>query len=496
MGKRLRIMLVGAATASVLVGGYAVADAFDIVPGFITTQRPPVGAPPPTPSTLSADPNLPTHMELNLPPISGKDLSKPWQNLQKAAKDGKYTPAAYVVDALTGNVLLDGNGRKPLTPASTTKLLTAVQIAKQLKATETLKTTVWQAANGDLHLVGEGDLMLAEDKGNSQAVVGRAGLGDLAEQVVKNTQKQRTPQQTRGTQNPAESPKGKNTEESPKGNTPEPEQQATKLIYHDAIFDGAAREKLADGLTRWVGPAAAFGTDTGNSEGKYTSADDPGADAAKTLAKQLEQRGIKVDVSRSATPFTVGTPGEKAKPQQVGQVESAPIAALTRRMLEYSDNTWAEQLCRLSAQKAGKKSDVSGAAQLVHDTISKHGVYSDGLVLHDCSGLNDANKIAPRTTVEVLRSLWNSEDPQQRTLSRSLSVGHFVGTLEDRLDKAPAARVVAKTGSLDTVSAIAGYATTKSGRVLVFAVQAADAEEGAYIAREDIDAFIRELISL
>lgn len=445
--------------------GYVIADIHDVVPGFLTNQGPEIARDVPSREFVQVAETFPAHMRLDLPAIEATDMQPLWQRLVDATH-GEYQVGAYVIDALTGNVLLNGAGQTPMVPASTMKILAAFTSMQALGSTDRLATSVYLGADGQLHLVGEGDLMLAEGKGDVLAVNGRAGLADLASLTSLELTRIR------------------NT-----GEAVEP----TRLIFHPSIFEGETRESaLPDELLRWVGHVSAFAVDRGEfpGPGYQPFRDNPGQHVAQILESALKEHGINIDSEVEPAPFDVG------EARLLGQVHSADLGQITRYMLAHSDNTLAEHLCRMAAGAATGRSDLASATAHVVDEITAAGIHHDGLVIHDCSGLNEENHVAPRTTAEVLQAVWNSDNAGVRQLMRDLPIGLFSGTLNDRFSDNPLGpRIQAKTGSLQGVASLAGFATTNSGRVLIFHVQTNDVQDNAFFTRGHLDNFVVELVN-
>ncbi|MDO5048606.1 MAG: D-alanyl-D-alanine carboxypeptidase/D-alanyl-D-alanine-endopeptidase [Actinomycetaceae bacterium] len=464
MSKRTSTAILGGLVVLAGVGGYVYADIQDVVPGFLTENAPIVGSPAPQRESVQLSDALPARMLADVPPIAPSDLDPVWKDISQAGKDQKFTPSAYVVDAVTGNVLLDGNGQRAVTPASVIKILTAVTAVNSLDPDGRLATSVFIDEGGTLHLVGEGDLLLGYDAGSAVKINGRAGLEDLAKATAEELSK-----------NYADT-------------------AVTSLVFHPKIFEGETREAaLPAGMEHWVGRLSAFAVDRGElpGEGYQPYREDPGAHVAEQLQKHLNDYGVNVQVEKSNDDF------DQSGASLVAQVESATISEITRFMLANSDNTVAEQLCRMSSKASGAGSTWPEAAAHVRSVVADAGIYSEGLVVHDCSGLNENNKMAPRTSVEALRKIWKADDPALAQLMRDLPVGQFTGTLDKRFgDEADGVRVQAKTGSLDDVSSLAGYATTKGGRVLIFHVQSVNAEDGAFFTRPAMDEFALSLTRL
>ena len=185
-----------ALTASaVLVVGYAGLDAADRVPGLLTTRALPPPPPTETPGTRTLpvvpQPSPSTSVRMPLGSLAGDSAAPSAAGVRRALGDVRDLPAlsdaALVVrDGQSGEVLFDQGGTERRIPASTTKLLAGAAIGQVFAPDETLTTQVRQGRSPDeIVLVAGGDTLIAPGAGDRDAVAGRAGLADLANQVVK-----------------------------------------------------------------------------------------------------------------------------------------------------------------------------------------------------------------------------------------------------------------------------------------------------------------------
>src|SRR5471032_151982 len=102
------------------------------------------------------------------------------------------------------------------------------------------------------------------------------------------------------------------------------------------------------------------------------------------------------------------------------------------------------------------------AEQTIRDWLQRHNIDAQGLVLENGSGLSRLERVTPMQLAGVLqaaqRSLWAPE------FLTSLPIAGLDGTLHKRLKNGPAAlRARLKTGSLNGVTAIAGYVPDANG---------------------------------
>jgi D-alanyl-D-alanine carboxypeptidase/D-alanyl-D-alanine-endopeptidase (penicillin-binding protein 4) len=110
---------------------------------------------------------------------------------------------------------------------------------------------------------------------------------------------------------------------------------------------------------------------------------------------------------------------------------------------------------------------------------------------HDGSGLSRQNLVTPRATVKLLR--YAARQSWGADFIASLPVAGADGTLRSRLKTlSPDAKVQAKTGALDHVSAISGYLTTADGERLVFSIMSNNFTMTSKKASDILDEIVEE----
>jgi serine-type D-Ala-D-Ala carboxypeptidase/endopeptidase (penicillin-binding protein 4) len=464
MGWRLRV---GATVTSVvaLLGGYLAADAYDVVPGLLTLEAPPP-QPAPFPSAVGAvaGPALEPALA-DLDPEAPVPAPDAVGDLVAAlAGDTRLGPRVGVVvaDASTGTVLGSAAATTQLVPASTQKLLTAVAALTEPGADTTLPTTAVLDGESRVVLVGGGDMMLAAGAGNPDAVNGRAGLGDLADQVAAKI--------------------------LVSGRT------SVSLAVDDRIFTGPAIAPTVrpnDAAAGYIAPVAALAVDIARLEDEEYAqrSPDPAMAAASIFADALAQRGVTVG----------GQPTRAAAPSDgrvLGEVRSAPLDEIVQYLLQHSDNTITEVVGRLVAIDAGLPGTGDSAAQAVRASVERLGVDLTGARLTDLSGLGTGSSLTARQLVDVLQLAVDPAYPALREVATGMPVAGLNGTLANRFpgDHAGRGFVRAKTGSLPSTVALAGSVVTADDRLLVFALLAdAMPRENTFGARIIFDDFLGQL---
>ena len=140
-------------------------------------------------------------------------------------------------------------------------------------------------------------------------------------------------------------------------------------------------------------------------------------------------------------------------------------------MLEYSTNLTAEVagLAATQADGNGVATHAGSARAMGRWLAEKHGARAD---FADHSGLSDASRISALEMVQVLVS--RASGPLRPILKDIAMVDEERNVLPDH-----PATVVAKTGTLNFVSCLAGYVRTAGGTDLAFAIFAADLDRRA-----------------
>jgi D-alanyl-D-alanine carboxypeptidase/D-alanyl-D-alanine-endopeptidase (penicillin-binding protein 4) len=187
--------------------------------------------------------------------------------------------------------------------------------------------------------------------------------------------------------------------------------------------------------------------------------DDPALHAADQLNTLLYARGVAVDGGTAVGPAPVDQP-------ELAGVDSAPLGEVVRQMLEESDNGTAELLTKELGVQAGTGGSTAAGTAAVVDRATALGVPTAGTVLADGSGLDRGN----RTSCAALVAALTTSGGVDGAIGSRLPVAGRTGTLRERFLGTPAqGRLRAKTGSLNSVTALAGFVTMSDGRTATFA---------------------------
>jgi D-alanyl-D-alanine carboxypeptidase/D-alanyl-D-alanine-endopeptidase (penicillin-binding protein 4) len=219
----------------------------------------------------------------------------------------------------------------------------------------------------------------------------------------------------------------------------------------------------------------------------WRSVVDPTAYAAAVFRQQLEAAGIRVGGRVQAGSIPAGE-------ALLYTFDGLPLRTTADLLLKYSNNFIAEALLkhlgRLDSSAPG--SWANGAAAL-RARLGALGLPLDGCTLVDGSGLSRDNRVSAQLLVAALRHADQSFAIGPDLLA-GLPIAAEDGTLRKRADAARG-QVRAKTGTLDGVTSLAGWARTASGRELIFAVISNGHRHGDVEAIAAIDDFAAALVS-
>jgi len=147
---------------------------------------------------------------------------------------------------------------------------------------------------------------------------------------------------------------------------------------------------------------------------------------------------------------------------------SEPLGYVIRDLNKWSDNLMARQLLlTIAAEKQVLPATETKGAEVIKDWLASKNIVAKELIIENGSGLSRVERISSEHLGRMLVSAYNS--PVMPELMASLPILGVDGTAQKRLkDSAAFGRVHLKTGSLDGVSAVAGYVLSRQNKRYVF----------------------------
>ncbi len=356
-----------------------------------------------------------------------------------------------------GKTLYAHRTRAPMTPASNLKLLTARLALDLLGPDHRYRTSVEGTApvdgqvDGDLYLVGGGDPVLGTDAylAHFHAPADRGtSLEQLADRVV-----------AAGVRHVTGSVVGDETRyDSERAVSGWPE----RYLDQHQLGPLTALE-VNQSFTSFP---AKFSETTLD---QLTAAPDPPQFAAATFTELLRKRGVRID---GVATTGVAPPGTS----HIATIASPPLSDIVAEMLRRSDNQIAELLVKEVGKVKGSGGTTAAGLDVFRSELGRLGFTSRNVVLHDGSGLDHHDRVACAVLDRLLRNAGADS-----TIGRGLAVAGRSGTLSERFTMpAVRGRIRAKTGTLNDVTALSGFADTRHGPTLVFTYIA----NGAYVSPE------------
>ncbi|GAB3945907.1 D-alanyl-D-alanine carboxypeptidase/D-alanyl-D-alanine endopeptidase [Corynebacterium tapiri] len=372
------------------------------------------------PLSVTAPPREITPAGIDVQPVDNNALNAQLSGL--AADPALGTMHGIVTDSTSGEVIWSQNPDGALTPASSTKVLTAAAAVLSLREDSVLTTEVVRGqAPGSVVIRAAGDVWLTPEK-----------IDELAREIKAT------------------------------GMNVDTVAVDTSLWTGPTILEGWDPTNVDGGYVAPLEPAMIYGGRIGASEGDAPRSHTPAVDVAGALAQRL------------GAP-TVGMGPAPTGADPIASVDSPPLSERLKEMLLHSDNVMAEAIGREVALGRGTGNSADAATRATLEILTEAGFDTSETTLKDNSGLSVDNKIRPQLLSDILTAGATGE--RLRPLLADLPVASGDGTLENRyLDMPGRGWVRAKTGTLTGVNALAGSVTAKSGRVYTFAFISNDAD--------------------
>lgn len=432
--------------------------------------------------------------------------------------------AYYAVDLSTGAVLVAHEADKGLNLASNAKLLTSVAALKGLGAGFRWRTSVHATAlpdidgkvTGNLYIKGRGDPVLSleglRQLAHDVAARGVSSIegnlvvdGSYFDNVTEPPHFNEQPKEVAAFRAPVAS-FGVNRSSytvtvlgQPEGKTRvtvEPAIDYLKLTKDEVTSVTEGRTRLRLEAKPRAGSLGLELTGTirqgAGSWDLRRRVDDPARFAAEVFLRALADNGVKL--GRRTVSYGVVPPAAKL----LAAHDSTTLAEVLRTMNKYSDNYVAESVMKtLGAEtKAAPNATWADGVAAIKGRLAELGV--TGFRSENGSGLFASTEVSAKQLVTLLAAA-HKDYRIGPDLVASLPIGGYDGTLARRFKGKPAmGRVRAKTGTLDRVKSLAGYAGIDSGHVIAFAILVNDVPAGQrgtvnIVADEMVEALVAYL---
>lgn len=355
--------------------------------------------------------------------LQGRDKTEELAaNIDQIISDVNCSVSLQIVSADKYDLLYEYNPELKMIPASITKLVTAAVAFEELGVSYDFKTVLYTddsdikdgVINGNLYLKGYGDPDL-----------GSADISALAKQLSEKAIWEIT------------------------GN----------IIYDESFLDDDH-----------YGLANSFKNDTKQNYWPYVSAinfnkNGGGYDPASTAATYLFDELTALNIKVNGIVIAGNTP-EKAK--EVGDVFHTFYEVIAH-MNKESDNHSAITVFKVvGAKRYSPPGTIEKGEDAVVNFLTSIGNPRNFFEIVEGSGLSRYNSVNSDLYVRLLKYMYDEEKTFDYFYS-SLAIAGIDGTLKNRMIGTEAEKNVhAKTGTLNSVSSLAGYAVSRDNELLIF----------------------------
>jgi serine-type D-Ala-D-Ala carboxypeptidase/endopeptidase (penicillin-binding protein 4) len=341
--------------------------------------------------------------------------------------------AAYVYDITAAKTVFWLRGAVGKPPASVEKLYTSVAALSELGPEARLQTQVWGAGHlgpggvwqGNLFLHGGGDPTFGDGRFNQ---IWEQGYGPSAQDLAGQLRRLGI------------------------------RRVSGHVIGDASLFDarpGGPSSGYAPDINDIGGELAGLTYDHGATAGPLSA----GAFAARALARTLRASHVAAQAAPVTARASLSAP-------ILASVSSPPMSVLLRLTDVPSDDFFAEMLTKQLGVRFGAGGSTRAGAAVISDVIAHYGLHPR---IVDGSGLSRQDRSSPLEVVDLLRALWTT--PTGAQLRDALPLVGVSGTVRLIGAATPAhGRCIAKTGTLNYVTNLAGYCRSRGGHVLAFAL--------------------------
>lgn len=445
-------------------------------------------------------------------------LSAPTSEKSSVLKKAYW--GAYVIDTETQKVLYSHNSEKLFVPASTAKLITAAVALTDDRMPVTFKTSVTYSGEIDTFGVLSGDLYLV---GGGDPTLDTEGIRQLAKEVfdygIRVIEGAVTYDARRYDYFALMS--HSEWEDMSMGYCPEisalsVNKNAVDVILSTRSINDKPEFEIIQPIPycSFINNAVVYGgllpltlnfsRDLCNNEIEITGTVAPNSKIKESIAVHDPAEYARQIFLHELTSLGIVATGQEQHDRYfdcIAERLSPPLPVMIKDMVKNSDNFIAEML--LTA--IGKSHDAPGyplreigsgmASRFLAaiDDPNNSNDYVANFKLHDGAGLSRHNLISPKLFVKMLQYMYKSEFKD--VFVDALPIAGVDGTLKTRFrNKLPGYEITAKTGSMTGINCLAGYAVTRSGKRLTFAIFVNNSCAKASQINQAIDGLVLELL--
>ena len=448
-----------------------------------SVSAPIVEAPPP--SAASPSP------ELAPPPVSlapahpwrANELQRAVSQLASWVKKNHGELSAEIADVTSGTELGSSGASTPQNPASNQKILTTAAVLRHLGAAFRLKTALFGTRAGnsvpELVLRGSGDPSLShEDLAALAKSLADAGITQVGDVLVDQSffdghyvppAFEQQPHEWAAFRAPV-SAVSLDRNVTTLNVAPTELGQTAKVWFEPEGFVDVTGSVLTEKIERTQTVKLTLKESGSRLSATVAGSIQPQA-AAFHWSRRVEDPTLLAGYGLRAALVAAGVQvtgkiaaGGEREQTELAAHESKPLAELLPELGKDSDNFYAETLLKdLGAKVKGAPGTSENGATVVLDYLRDIDALDSGTRIINGSGLFDANRISAHTLVKTLETAYR--DPSTSAVFvDQLAVGGIDGTLKHRFAAFRKARSIhAKTGTLDRVISLSGFAFRPDG---------------------------------
>jgi D-alanyl-D-alanine carboxypeptidase/D-alanyl-D-alanine-endopeptidase (penicillin-binding protein 4) len=235
------------------------------------------------------------------------------------------------------------------------------------------------------------------------------------------------------------------------------------------VVDGDSASNIDVYRERGTNLVNVFGTiHIGDSVQTYVTVNNPTQFSMVILKNILRKKGIEVkgypiDIDAASVPITLN------QIKKIFTYYSPSYKEIIKVINKNSENFFAEQLIKTIGLEEKDFGSIDDGIEAMRNLIQEMGINPDNMVIADGSGLSRLNLVTPKQFISLLNFMYKSK--YFIPFFNSLPIAGVDGTLGKRMKNTKAAnKVRAKTGYLDAVRSLSGYAYTGDNEPVAFCI--------------------------
>lgn len=269
----------------------------------------------------------------------------------------------------------------------------------------------------------------------------------------------------------------------------DPESDAYTLVNQTVTVASSPKKELVVSISNADRKIVVSGEVSKNADEKgiFKSVSEPDIWSGIQLKAFLKQRNIEAtgNIKKGQVPQLA---------RLVATSESKSLAEVLADMNKFSNNFVAEMLIKnLAAQEVQQNASLKKGVEVIRSELKKIGLTNKDFEVDNPSGLTRENLLSAYALNEVLIAIKN-DFTKFPVFVESLPIAGVDGTLKKRMRNSVAEGWVrAKTGHLDGVTSLAGYAGKKNGDIFTFSFLY-NGPKDATVVREAFDQIVISLL--